>query len=149
MVSGAGGAAGSRRRPRAERLGLTSPRHHELRLPGQAHGHLSGWTGLTGGREQVNEAAEGADAHDDNGPGRLGQETDAIGCREVHQAEQVEGNDEQNAEQERNQADRGRKSLHIRNVTKSGRRPLQQRCQGHLLGRCVEVHRAAPASLIS
>jgi hypothetical protein len=64
-------------------------------------------------REQVNQAAEGANAHDGNCPGQLGQETDTIGCREVHQAEQVEGNQEQDAEQDRNQHDRGRKSRHI------------------------------------
>jgi len=35
----------------------------------------------------------------------------------VHQAEQVEGNQEQDAEQDRNQHDRGRKARHTRNVT--------------------------------
>ena len=68
-------------------------------------------------REQVNEAAERANAHDGNCPDQFGQETDAIGRREVHQAEQVEGNQEQDAEQDRDQYDKGRKSLHTQDIT--------------------------------
>ena len=74
--------------------------------------------GQPGGPEQVNETAEGADANDGNCPSQLGQETDAIVAgHEAYQAEQVEGNHEQDAEQDRNQHGRGRKSLHTRNIT--------------------------------
>jgi hypothetical protein len=42
----------------------------------------------------------------------------------MHQAEQVEGNHEQHAEQNRNQHNRGRKSLHACNITEhDGTRP--------------------------
>lgn len=73
--------------------------------------------GQPGGREQVNEAAEGADAHDGNCPSQLGQETAIVAGHEAHQAEQVEGHNEQDAEQDRDQHERGRKSVHTRDIT--------------------------------
>jgi hypothetical protein len=68
-------------------------------------------------REQVNEASDGADAHDEDGPDELGHEMGSIGCPEAQQAEDVKDNHEQDAEQDRNQHDRRQKSVHIPNVT--------------------------------
>jgi hypothetical protein len=62
--------------------------------------------------EQEGRAAGGANAHDKNGPSQPGKEADAIGGREAHQTEKVEGNHDQDAEQDRNQHDRGCNSLH-------------------------------------
>ena len=59
----------------------------------------------------------GADAHDENGPDELGQEMGSIGFPKVQQAEDVEYDHEQDAEQDRKQHGRGRKSFHIPNVT--------------------------------
>ena len=70
-------------------------------------------------REQVNEAPERADTHDENGPDELREETGSIGFPKVQQAEDVEYDHEQDAEQDRNQQDRGRKSFHVPNVTPS------------------------------
>ena len=67
-------------------------------------------------REQVDEAPNGADAHDENGPDELGQEMGSIGFPEVQQAEDVEGDHEQDAEQDRNQHDRGRRSSMFRTL---------------------------------
>jgi hypothetical protein len=67
----------------------------------------------------VSEAPDGADAHDENGPYELGQEMGSIGFPKVQQAEDVEYDHEQDAEQDRKQHDRGRKSFHIPNVTPS------------------------------
>src|SRR6185437_12505913 len=69
--------------------------------------------------EQVSEAPDGTDAHDENGPYELGQEIGSIGFPKVQQAEDVEYDHEQEAEQGRKQHDRGRKSFHIPNVTPS------------------------------
>ena len=68
-------------------------------------------------REQVNEASDRAGTHNENGPDELGQEMSSIGCPKAQQAEDVEDNHEQDAEQDRNQHDRGRKSFHVPNVT--------------------------------
>jgi hypothetical protein len=62
--------------------------------------------------DQERRAPEGANAHDENSPSQPGKEADAIGCRKAHQAEKVEGNHEQDAEQDRDQHDRGCDSLH-------------------------------------
>src|SRR6185437_3498654 len=70
-------------------------------------------------REQVNDAPDGADTHDENGPDELGQEIGSIGFPKVQQAEDVEYDHEQDTEQDRKQHDRGRKSFHIPNVTPS------------------------------
>ena len=70
-------------------------------------------------REQVNDAPDGADAHDENGPDELGQEMGSIDLPKVQQAEDVEYDHEQDTEQDRKQHDRGRKSFHIPNVTPS------------------------------
>jgi 3-oxoacyl-(acyl-carrier-protein) synthase len=43
----------------------------------------------------------------------------SIGFRQVKQAQDVEYNHEQDAEQDRNQQDRGRKPFHVPNVTPS------------------------------
>jgi len=45
-------------------------------------------------RGQVNEASDGADTHDENGPDELGYEMGSIGCPEAQQAEDVEDNHE-------------------------------------------------------
>jgi hypothetical protein len=66
--------------------------------------------------EQVRGASEGADAHDDGRPDQLGQETDAIERHQMHQAEQVERNQEQEAEQDRDQHNSGYKTFHARTV---------------------------------
>jgi hypothetical protein len=79
--------------------------------------------------EQEGGAAEGASAHYENRPSQPGKETDALGCREEHQAEQVEGNHEQDAEQDRNQHDRGCNPLHVRNITEPDGTRLVARCR--------------------
>ena len=71
-----------------------------------------------GGHQQVREAAKRADAHDGDGPGQLGSKTTVVAGREAHQAEQVEGNHEQDAEQDRDQHGGGRKPLHAWNSTR-------------------------------
>jgi hypothetical protein len=68
-------------------------------------------------REQVNEAPDGAGAHNENGPDKPGHEMRSVGCPKAQQAEDVEDNHEQNAEQDRNQHGRCRKPFHVRNAT--------------------------------
>jgi len=92
------------------------------RFPGCLGGHVRMVTGSRRSlrqalREQVNEAPDGAGTHNENGPGELGQEMGSIGFPQVQQAEDIEDNHEQDAEQDRNQHDRGGKSFHIPNVT--------------------------------
>jgi hypothetical protein len=53
-------------------------------------------------REQVNEAPDWADTHDEDGPGEPGHEMRTIGCPEAQQTEDVKDNYEQDAEQDRN-----------------------------------------------
>jgi hypothetical protein len=48
-----------------------------------------------------------------------------IGCPEAQQAEDVEDNHEQDAEQDRNQHDGCRETFHIANVTPPGRAPIR------------------------
>ena len=76
-------------------------------------------------REQVTEAANGAGDHDENGPGEPGQERRTVGCPEVQQAEDVEDDHEQDAEQDRNQHDGCRETFHIANVTPPGCAPIR------------------------
>ncbi len=60
-----------------------------------------------------------ADAHNENSPYELGQEMGSIGFPQVQRAEDVEYDHEQDAEQDRNQHDRGRKSFYVPNATPS------------------------------
>ena len=85
-------------------------------------------------REQVNEAPDGAGTHNENGPDEPGHEMRSVGCPKAQQAEDVEDNHEQDAEQDRNQHDRCRKSFHVPNVTPRLLGPPKSRAGRRVVG---------------
>jgi hypothetical protein len=63
--------------------------------------------------EQVEPAADGAEAHNPRSPERPGREPDAIGRRQVDQAEHIEGNHDQDGEKACYHDQRGCEPFHV------------------------------------